>query len=171
MASSTTGGGRSTRPAQAVLTGSEEAAWRGLLCTHARVLSALDHELERAERLSITGYEVLLSLARARPARLRMKDLADSLLMSRSGLTRVVADLERQGAVIRSRCADDGRGVEVKLTNGGRSAFSRARQTAIRVLRRRFLDHLDDAQLHALADIWHAVGATPVSLRNNNQKE
>jgi hypothetical protein len=56
MATSTTGVGGSTRCAQSLLTDSEEAAWLGLQCTHARVLSALDRELERAQRLSATAY-------------------------------------------------------------------------------------------------------------------
>jgi DNA-binding MarR family transcriptional regulator len=163
MAGSTTDDGRPTRRDRPLLTDIEEAAWRGLLCTRASVLSTLDRELELAERLTVSGYEVLLWLARATPARLRMKDLADSLLMSPSGLTRVVAELERRGAVIRSRCADDGRGVEVELTDVGRSTFRRARQTAIGVLRGWFLDHLGDVQVRALADIWHAVGAKPES--------
>jgi DNA-binding MarR family transcriptional regulator len=99
-----------------------------------------------------------------------MKDLSDSLLMSPSGLTRVVAGLERRGAVIRSHCADDGRGVEVELTDSGRSAFRRpARQRSGCCAAGSSITSTTSS--FALADIWHAVGVTPVSPRNNNQKE
>jgi hypothetical protein len=64
MASGTTGVGRSTRCAQSPLIDNEEAAWLGLLCKHAPVLSALDRELERAERLSVTAFAVLFLMKR-----------------------------------------------------------------------------------------------------------
>ncbi len=77
-----------------LLTPRELRAWRGLLRVHARLVKALDAELERAHGLSLTSYEVLLYLNDSPEGRLRMHDLATSVLLSRSGLTRLADRLE-----------------------------------------------------------------------------
>jgi DNA-binding MarR family transcriptional regulator len=82
----------------------ELRAWRGLLRTYARLTKALDAELEAAHGLPLTSYEVLLFIADADGERMRMHDLATSILLSRSGLTRLVDRLERDG-LLTGRCA------------------------------------------------------------------
>src|SRR5436853_6001319 len=88
----------------------ELRAWRGLLRVHSRLVKALDAELEAAHGLGVTSYEVLMYLADSPDGRMRMHDLASSVLLSRSGLTRLIDRLERDGYIKRESCATDGRG-------------------------------------------------------------
>ncbi|MFI1017847.1 MarR family winged helix-turn-helix transcriptional regulator [Streptomyces sp. NPDC020965] len=136
----------------------ERAVWLGFLATHLRLLRTLDAELTATERIPTSTFEVLLTLAEAPGGRARMKDIAASLLISRSGLTRIVDDLERRGLVERHRCPTDARGFDAVLTDGGRKAYRRARKVHLAGLRREFLDKLSDEQLSALGEIWTAVG-------------
>ncbi len=78
-----------------------ERAWRGLLRTHACLVKRLDAELERAHGLPMSSYEVLHHLAQASRGRMRMRDLAEHAQLSRSGLTRLVDRLERDGLLYR----------------------------------------------------------------------
>jgi DNA-binding MarR family transcriptional regulator len=140
------------------LSRTERAAWLGLLCTHLKLLRTLDTELVAAERIPMSSFEVLLALAEAPEGRLRMKDIAASLLISRSGLTRIVDDLERQGFVERVKCPTDARGFDAVLTDAGTKAYRRARKVHLTNLRREFLDKLTQEQLTALSEIWRTVG-------------
>ncbi|MEV7677459.1 MarR family transcriptional regulator [Streptomyces sp. NPDC088341] len=140
------------------LSRNERAAWLGLLSTHLKLLRTLDSELVAAERIPMSSFEVLLTLAEAPEGRLRMKDIAASLLISRSGLTRIVDDLERQGFVERRKCPTDARGFDAVLTAAGTKAYRRARKVHLTNLRREFLDKLTEEQLTALNDIWRTVG-------------
>src|ERR1019366_299061 len=78
------------RVASTGLTSAESGAWRGLLRAHAGLVKALDAELERAHGLGLSSFEVLVRLDAAPERRMRMCDLAESVLLSRSGLTRLV---------------------------------------------------------------------------------
>ena len=132
-------------------------AWRGLLRTHARLVRELDHELVAAHGLPLTSYEVLIALAGAPGERLRMSEVADSLLLSQSGITRLVDRLERDGLVRREPCEEDGRGLYAALTPHGRAALRAARATHLAGVRRRFLDPLSDRELSSLAGAWRRV--------------
>jgi DNA-binding MarR family transcriptional regulator len=101
---------------------------------------------------------VLLRLAEAPGGSMRMKDIADSLLLSRSGLSRVVDELERKDYVARQTCASDARGTEAVITRSGRSAFRKAQSSHLRSVRAEFLDKLSEEQLRRLAEVWTAVG-------------
>ncbi|MER5770865.1 MarR family winged helix-turn-helix transcriptional regulator [Streptomyces sp. NPDC001985] len=136
----------------------ERTVWLGLLSTHMRLLRTLDTELVAAERIPLSSFEVLLTLAEAPGDRLRMKDIAASLLISRSGLTRIVDDLERQGLVAREKCPTDARGFDAVLTDAGKKAYRRARKVHLTSLRGEFLDRLTEEQLTALAGIWRTLG-------------
>ena len=93
-----------------MLTERELAAWRGMLATHRDVVARLDAELERDHGLPLSSYEVLMYLADAPTAGCAWASSPTGLLLSRSGLTRLVDRLERQGMVERERCEDDARG-------------------------------------------------------------
>jgi DNA-binding MarR family transcriptional regulator len=147
-----------TRSSAGLLTPLEFDAWAGLLSTHARLERGLDREMLDAEGISVSAYEVLLRLAYGPGKRMRMRDIADSLLLSRSGLTGIVSELERRGYVTRERAADDGRGIEAALTRTGQAAFRRAQRVHLAGVRARFLRHLSDQQLQQLADAWAAIG-------------
>jgi DNA-binding MarR family transcriptional regulator len=137
----------------------ELAAWRGMLEVHSELIARLDAELERDHGLPLTSYEVLMYLGDA-GGKLRMGELASRLLLSRSGITRLVDRLERQGFVERERCEDDGRGFYAKLTPAGRSKLDLARPAHLNGVRAHFLSKLDSAELDRLADAWRKLLAT-----------
>jgi DNA-binding MarR family transcriptional regulator len=135
----------------------ELGAWRGLLRVHAGMTKTLDAELMRAHRLSLSSYEVLLYLADSPEGRLRMSELADSVLLSRSGLTRLVDRLERDGLLRRQRCEEDQRGWFAEITDEGRELFERARVTHLDGVRERFLSRLTSDEQRTLAALWEKV--------------
>ncbi|MEA2360900.1 MAG: hypothetical protein QOD71_45 [Thermoleophilaceae bacterium] len=143
--------------APVLLTHAELSAWRGLLRVHASMTKALDAELAREHGLPLSSYEVLLFLAEAPGGRLRMSDLADGVLLSRSGLTRLVDRMERDGLLRRERCEDDARGYHAAITGKGRVLFQRARRTHLDGVRERFLSRLSPDELHTLAELWEKV--------------
>ena len=111
------------------LTGTELGAWRGLLRVHAALVRELDAELDAAHDLPLSSYDVLIYLQAAPGRRLRMAELADSVLLSRSGVTRLVDRLEREGLIVRDTCASDGRGLYAVLTDEGEALLASARPT------------------------------------------
>src|SRR3954468_9335879 len=121
------------------LTGAELALRRGFLRVHAALAKQFDAELERNHGLPLSSYEVLINLQAAPDRRLRMADLADRALLSRSGMTRLVDRLERQGLLARDTCASDARGCFAVLTEEGEALLSKARATHLEGVRERFL--------------------------------
>jgi DNA-binding MarR family transcriptional regulator len=131
----------------------ELAAWRGMLRVHSAVTQRLDAELLAAHGLSLSSYEVLLFLSDAPEGGLRMSDLADCVLLSRSGMTRLVDRLVRAGLVRRERCADDARGLNAVITPAGRELFARARGTHLEGVRRLYLSRFENAELDTLGEL------------------
>jgi len=129
------------------------AAWRSLLEAHAAVTERLARELKDERGLLLGSYEVLLHLAMAPGGRMRMQDLAQSVLLSKSGLTRLVDRMERDGLVRRERCPSDRRGTFAVLTSKGRTAFRRAAPVHLRGIQEHFAGHLDGAE----AEVLHAA--------------
>jgi len=126
-----------------LLSREERALWRRFVETHAAIVRRLDEDLRAQSGLTLSSFEVLFELARAPGNRLRMAELADRLLFTRSGVTRLVDRLERQGYVERSDCADDGRGIYALLTQEGFDAFEAAAGPHIDGVRRLFFDRLE----------------------------
>jgi DNA-binding MarR family transcriptional regulator len=135
----------------------ELGAWRGFLRAHAAIVRRLDAELESEHGLSLSGYEVLLLLHEAPGRRLRMSELADSALLSHSGMTRLVDRLVEAGFVQRRRCEEDRRGFFAELTPAGAKLFGRARATHLRGIRERFVSRLSERELAELAALWDRV--------------
>jgi DNA-binding MarR family transcriptional regulator len=128
-------------------TRSELHAWRSFLNAHARVLRSLEAELLAAQRLSLVSYDVLVQLAEAPDRRLRMAELADRVLLSRSGVTRLVDRLERAGLVARQRVTGDGRGVIAELTPAGLERLRTAAHTHLAGVVRHFVARFDQDEL------------------------
>jgi DNA-binding MarR family transcriptional regulator len=135
-----------------------ERAWRGLLRTHACLSKRLDAELERAHGLPISSYEVLHHLAQATRGRMRMRDLAEQAQLSRSGLTRLVDRLERDGLLDRCSCDHDARGAYACLTDAGRERLEEARSTQVRLVREHFISRFSEGELLAMAEMWERLG-------------
>lgn len=130
-----------------------------MLRIHAAMSRALDAQLVAGHGLSLSSYEVLLFLADAPEGRMRMSELADSVLLSRSGLTRMVDRLERGGLLRREPCGDDGRGYFAIITPDGRELFQAARRTHLAGVREGFLDRLSRAEQRSLGRLWERLGA------------
>ena len=135
----------------------ELAAWRGMLRAHAELTRALDAQLAREHKLPLSSYEVLLFLADAPEGRMRMSDLAESVLLSRSGLTRLVDRLEREGLLKRERCESDARGLFAEITPAGRELFDAARRTHLDGVRALFLDRYSRDELRTLGGLWQKL--------------
>jgi DNA-binding MarR family transcriptional regulator len=141
----------------AALAADELAAWHGLLRTHALVVRALDEKLARQHGLAVSEFDVLITLANAPGQELRMSELADAVMLSPSGLTRLVGRLERAGFVARRQDASDARSFRTSLTTQGRRALDEARKTHNAVIRELYLDRLSPSQHKALGRVWEAV--------------
>jgi DNA-binding MarR family transcriptional regulator len=141
-----------------VLLNEEElAAWRGLLRAHSELVKTLDAELAREHDMPLSTYEVLLYLNDSDDGRMRMSELADSVLLSRSGLTRLVDRLERDGLLRRERCESDARGLFAEITDEGRRVFAAARATHLDGVRRIFLDRFTQDELRTLGALWRKL--------------
>ena len=143
------------------LSADELVAWRGMLRVHSRLTRELDAELVAAHGLPLSSYEVLLFLDDAPGGRLRMTQLADSVLLSPSGLTRLVDRLLKDGLVRRENCPSDRRGFEAVITDPGREALAEGRRTHLAGVRERFLEHFTGAELRALGSYFDRVLAGP----------
>jgi DNA-binding MarR family transcriptional regulator len=128
-----------------------------MLRVHSELTKALDAELIAAHGLPLSSYEVLLYLADSPSGRMRMAELADSVLLSRSGLTRLVDRLQRDGLLERVPCEDDARGFFAEITPEGREAFRAARRTHLAGVRERFLVHFSREDLRTFAALWARV--------------
>jgi DNA-binding MarR family transcriptional regulator len=135
----------------------ELAAWRGMLRAHAELVRELDSELAHEHDMPLSSYEVLLYLNDSSEGRMRMSDLADSVLLSRSGLTRLVDRLERQGLLRRERCESDARGLFAEITPEGRKVFAAARKTHLDGVRRVFLSRFSRDELRTLGGLWQKL--------------
>jgi DNA-binding MarR family transcriptional regulator len=119
---------------------SELGAWRAFIQTHARLLHRLDEELQASHGLSLAEYDALLQLVTAPDHRLRMSMLAERVLLSRSGITRLVDRLVADGMVERFACPTDARGSMAAITQTGVSRLRAASKTHLEGVRRYFLD-------------------------------
>jgi DNA-binding MarR family transcriptional regulator len=126
------------------------AAWRAFLRAHATVVRELERELQAEQGMALTDYDVLVQLAGADGRRLRMSELADRLLLSRSGVTRLVDRLVAAGMVERLTCDDDRRGQWASLTDAGLQRLRDATPTHLRGVAEHFLDRLSPEELGSL---------------------
>ena len=124
-------------------------AWRTFLMAHATVIRRLDAELEERESLALSDFDVLVQPQFA-GGTLRMRDLADSVLLSRSGMTRRVDRLESAGYVVRAACETDRRGSMASLTDAGRDRLQRALPVHLQGVADHFLCHLAPDELATL---------------------
>ncbi len=147
-------GGMPARPDPASL-----SAWRLLLEAHATVTELLEHELVAERGLPLNRYDVLLNLAEAPEGRLRMQELSESVLLSKSGLSRLVDRMVEAGLVRREQCQDDRRGWFAVLTDQGRSALRRAAPVHLRGIQEHFTRHLEPEEVQAMTAALRRVVA------------
>lgn len=125
-------------------------AWRSFLRAHDRVTRQLDAELAAECDLPLASYEVLVHLNEAPGRRLRMTELAEQVLLSRSGLTRLVDRLEREGLIDRESCPSDARGTNAVLTDEGYARLRAAAPIHLRGVREHLVDRLTPEEIEVL---------------------
>jgi DNA-binding MarR family transcriptional regulator len=131
-------------------------AWRLLLEVHHRLTHEMDHELREAHDLRLDWYDVLVQL-NAAGGRLRMHELAEVTLFSRTDCTRIVDRMERAGLATRRPAAEDGRGVYAALTEAGRRMLEDAAVTHVTSIERRFANHVTPGEAAAMANALQRV--------------
>jgi DNA-binding MarR family transcriptional regulator len=124
-------------------------AWHALLRAHATLMRRLETDLEASTGLALADFDVLIQLAGAGGA-LRMTELAERALISRSGMTRRVARLVREGLVRRANADADARGVVVLLTDAGLDRLTETAPAHLRGVSDLFVAQLDDQELAVL---------------------
>jgi DNA-binding MarR family transcriptional regulator len=136
----------------------EMRAWRNLIESFAALNHALEADLQ-PHGLTLGDYEVLVNLSEAEEQSMRMCDLAGTLRLSPSGLTRRLDGLVRAGLVERRGCASDRRVMYAHLTVEGRRRLAKAAPDHVAGVRRHLLDALDPEQIVQLGDIFTRVRA------------
>ena len=139
--------------AQSGLTSAELGAWRAFLRAHATVVRALEAELLAEHDLPLASYDVLVQLSEAPDQRLRMTELADRVLLSRSGLTRLADRLEREGLLRREACPSDARGTLAVLTDAGLQRLRAAWPTHLRGVEQHVTGRLTPQEVDQLAAV------------------
>jgi DNA-binding MarR family transcriptional regulator len=149
MASRTNTSTKGPRPARAGV----PEAWKGFVRSHSAITRQMDADLIASHGLTLSDYEVLLHLSQASDQRMRRVDLAEGVLLTQSGITRLLAGLEQAGWVERVSCASDGRVVYAQLTNAGNAKFREAARTHFEGIRTLFADHFSQDELETLSTL------------------
>ncbi|MEV4100574.1 MarR family transcriptional regulator [Nonomuraea sp. NPDC049649] len=124
----------------------EQRAWRTHLALHKLLMHRLDRELQE-HQLSLNDYEILVNLSESPGRRMRMSDLADATIQSRSRLSHQISRMEAKGLVVREDCRDDRRGTFAVLTDQGWDTIQRVAPVHVNGVREHFVDRLTDDQL------------------------
>ncbi|HZK50049.1 MAG TPA: MarR family transcriptional regulator [Actinomycetota bacterium] len=138
-------------------------AWRLFLESYRRVLDTLDDELQSARGLSLTRYDVLVQLFSAPDQRLRMNQLASRILLSKSGLTRLIDRMEAEGLVERASSPNDRRGSFAVLTPRGEQVFREAGPIHLDGIHKHFASHLTAAEARTLAKAFEKIRGPLIS--------
>jgi len=139
-------------------------AWRGYIIASRRLLEALDLDLD-AHELSMADYEILAQLSDAPDRSMRMSELEDVAMLSRSRLSHRMKVMEKAGWVKREPCTDDKRGYYAVMTPKGWKAIVAAAPDHVESVRSRFVDHLTKSDQVVIAEIFERVTK---SLRENS---
>jgi DNA-binding MarR family transcriptional regulator len=145
--------------AEAIPDTSRLDAWIRFLRAHAALTRELSAELVAEHGLTLNDYEVLLHLARASERRMRRVDLAESVLLTASGITRLLEGLERSGFVERVHCDSDRRVVYAKLTEAGLEKLRQASRTHIAGIEELFVGRFSDEERITLSALLSRLPA------------
>ncbi|QIS07550.1 MarR family transcriptional regulator [Nocardia brasiliensis] len=125
---------------------------------HQRLMGELNRRLVRDSNLTLADYRILVWLSEAPDRSMRMSDLADGVLSSRSRLTHQIRRMEKLHMVRRTSCEEDGRGVRAHLTEEGMRRLREAARDHVNAVRRDFIDLLTPEQLQVIGDAFERVG-------------
>lgn len=132
-------------------------AWRLFLVSHRRVLSILADELRGDEWLSLPWYDVLVQLSDAEDHRLRFQDLAHSVVLSPSGLSRLIDRMEQDGLVTREPCEDDRRGTYAVMTSAGNERLVATAPHHLAGVHEHFTSHLSEAEALTMTNVLQRI--------------
>lgn len=133
------------------------AAWRNFITVHANLIDLIDRELRVADCLPLHWYDVLIELVEAPENRLRMNELAQKVVLSRSGLTRLVDKLEIAGLLHRQAAADDRRGAFAVLTEKGKDAVRKSWPVYSKGIAKHFAPHMNNKESQILRDVFTRI--------------
>src|SRR4051794_26204558 len=137
------------------------AVWRGFLRTHSHLIKRLEQDLQAQHKIPLGSYDVLVQLAEAPGHRLRMSELAEAVLLSRSGLSRLVDRLQKDGLVLREPDPCDARGLFTVLTDKGRDTLRDAAQVHLSGIARLVVHRLTEPELRQLAELMIKLDPNP----------
>ncbi len=140
-------------------------AWVSFLRAHAAVTRALSADLQREHGLTLNDYEVLLHLSHADDGALRRVDLAEKVVLTASGITRLLEGLERSGFVCKRTCPTDARVVYAQITAEGRAKLSEAAVTHLRGIDELFTGRYSESELTTLAELLSRLPVTGADCR------
>lgn len=135
-------------------------AWRGFLRAHRQLMVEMAAQLETEHQLDLSEYEVLLHLNEHPDKRIAMTELADLVLLTPSGVTRLVDRLVKRGFVERMPCPEDARRQHAVLTREGRTMFVKAGRVHLAGIRELYLSKLTGVEQQVLGDVWEKVLAS-----------
>ena len=135
-------------------------SWVAFLRSHSAITRELSAQLQREHGLTLNDYEVLLHLSHAEGGRMRRVDLAERVLLTASGITRLLEGLERNGFVCKETCDSDGRVSYAKLTAEGRAKLRTAADTHLRGIDELFLARYSGSELATLAELLNRLPVT-----------
>lgn len=144
------GGVAATEETVRWLTAEEQRSWRSWLSAHTLLREALDREMKADHGISLADYEIMVRLSEAPDRQMRMSDLAEMTLSSRSRLSHQVARMESDRLVERSECETDRRGTLCRLTDTGWRLLVRSAPSHVTSVRDHLVDVLDPAELAAV---------------------
>lgn len=139
------------------LTATEQQAWRSYLYGNLRLMEQLNREVQLNSELTLAEYRILVMLSEAPGRSLRMSDLADGVLSSRSRLTHQIRRMEQENLVRRVSCLDDGRGVNAELTDEGHRRLVEAAPSHVEDVRRNFIDLMTPEQMAVITEVFEKV--------------
>jgi len=142
-------------------------AWEAFVFAHAAAVGRIEQDLGREDVVSRTWYDVLVALALAPGNRLRLGDLAQAVVLSRSGLSRLLGRIEQAGLIRREAAPEDGRGAYAVLTEAGLAAQQRAWPRYAAGIARHFSRHLTDDEKRLMAAALRRVRAGAMASGSN----
>lgn len=142
------------------LSDDEQQVWRTYLDVVARQMEALDHDLQERSDLALTDYEILVMLAEAPNQQVRMSELANLVIVSRSRLTYRVDRLAERGLVKRVDFVDDRRGVLAAITDAGIELLAEAAPGHVDLVRRLIFDHIEPNELEMFSAVVARMAAS-----------
>jgi DNA-binding MarR family transcriptional regulator len=128
-------------------------AWRDLLAYNAEVMFRIERDLKAKGAIPLAAYDVLIELEKAAEKKMRMYDLAEACILTKSGITKIVNTLEKQNLLKRERCQDDKRGFFAVITHKGSFAVRKAWLVYKKCIEKYFTSALSDSEIAQLGKI------------------